>query len=372
MEIRACSILSLLIIASFLSTQAKGESSGSVLLIDSSSNKFFRPKSSSDEAQCPTMLLEDVGAAVSVLLGFTPHSTLSTAGSSKLNEVLVPNPFQRPRAVFLLEVEGINDLKQVQENDVSSSTFRSINILGSDKTDIQLPGDDDVSLVSLDEPLEDFTDKEISEYASLMGGSYVVDPLEQSNGVLSIPLADSAQVSLHMSKKSEREFLVGLCSLIHNVKRAIQMHEDLSQSSLSPAELLTGRFHGIKILQEQYGDESIAQHGVELLHATLTKNFDSLQEAYKGQIVGVVYFYTSTPQDLGKKFDVTFTHHQAARWLMEEKVSNTTIAEVVLVRRTIAWVTGIILIISTLVGIHYLLNMSITRDTLLYSNVKLD
>ncbi|KAI4346222.1 hypothetical protein L6164_013291 [Bauhinia variegata] len=371
MELRVRSFLDLLILSSFLSLQAKGRGTGSVLLIDSFSNQFFRARSSGDEAQCPSMLLEEVGAAVSVLLGFAP-SMLSAAGSSKLNEVLVPNPFQRPRAVFMLEVEGINDLKQVQEHDMSSSAYRSIHILGSDKADIYLSGEDDVSLVSLDEPLGDCTDNEISEYASLMGGSYTVDTLELLNGVLNIPLANGVTVNLHMSKKSEREFLVGLLSLIRNVKRAVQIHEDLSQSLLSPAELLIGRFKGIKILQEQYGAESIAEHGVDLLRATLTKIFDSLQEAYKGQIVGVVYFYTLRPQDLGKKFDVKFSHHQAARWLAEENVSNATIAEVMLVRRTLAWVTAVILIISTLVGIHYLLNMSITRDTLLYSNVKLD
>ncbi|KAI4346236.1 hypothetical protein L6164_013305 [Bauhinia variegata] len=117
----------------------RGQGTGSVLLIDSFSNQFFRARSSRDEAQCPSMLLEEVGAAVSVLLGFAP-STLSAAGSSKLNEVLVPNPFQRPRAIFMLEVEGINDLKLVQEHDMSSSAYRSIHILGSDKADIYLPG----------------------------------------------------------------------------------------------------------------------------------------------------------------------------------------------------------------------------------------
>ncbi|KAI4346233.1 hypothetical protein L6164_013302 [Bauhinia variegata] len=137
MEFRVCSFLGLLILSSFLSPQAKGQGTGSVLLIDSFSNQLFRARSSRDEAQCPSMLLEEVGAAVSVLLA---PSTLSAAGSSKLNEVLVPNPFQKPRAVFMLEVEGINDLKLVQEHDMSSSAYRSIHILGSDKADIYLPG----------------------------------------------------------------------------------------------------------------------------------------------------------------------------------------------------------------------------------------
>ncbi|KAF7842430.1 putative membrane protein type I [Senna tora] len=326
--------------------------------------------------QHPSMSLQEIGAAVSILLGFAPSSTLSAVGASKLNDILVPNPFNRPRAVFLLEVNGFNDLKQIlQYNEMFSNAVRSTDILDSDKVDIQFADEADVSVVPLDELLEDYTENEISDFASLMGGSYAPDTLEPLNGVLTVPLANGAMVNLHMSKKSEREFVVGLLSLIRNVKGAIQMHQDLIESKLSPAELLMGCFSGIKVLQEHYGDESIVQNGVELLLATLTKIIDSLQEAYKGQIVGVVYFRSTTTQESGKKLDVMFTSPQAARLLGEETVGNATIAklaEVALVRRTLAWITGIILLLSTLIGIYYLLNMPLTRDTLLYSNVKLD
>ncbi|KAJ1420888.1 hypothetical protein SESBI_14036 [Sesbania bispinosa] len=292
----------------------------------------------------PSVLLQEVGAAVSILLGFAPPSALSAASSSKLNEVLIPNPFNRPRAVFLLEMNGINGLEKfVKDNAMFSNSFWSTNVLGSDKVDIQLAG-----------------------------GSYAPDALEPLNGVFTIPLPKGASVNFHMSKKAERKFMVGLLSLMRNVERAIQMHDDLSQSTQSPAELLMGCFNGIKVLQEQHEAESVAQHGVELLLATLTKIFGSLQEAYKGQIVGIIYCQTATPQESSKKFDVIFTPHHTARWLEEIKALNTTGPEVVLVRTTLAWVTGIILLVSTLMGICYLLNMPLTRDTLLYSNVKLD
>lgn len=91
--------------------------------------------------QPKSLLLPDVGAAVSILLGFAPPSTLSSESSDKvmiviyysinfsglvflllefprsvldnsllilqLNEVLMPNPFNRPRAVFMLEIDGV-------------------------------------------------------------------------------------------------------------------------------------------------------------------------------------------------------------------------------------------------------------------------
>ncbi|CAL0334494.1 unnamed protein product [Lupinus luteus] len=374
MEFRSSLISTILLFFSLFSPHAKGDASGSVFFIDGSDHQFLRHRSSIVEVQHPSMSLQEVGAAVSVLLGFAPPSTISDASSSKLNQVLSPNPFNRPRAVFLLEVNGINGFEKViHDNAMFSNSLWSTNFPGSDKVDIQLPDENDVSVVSLDDLSEDFTDKEISEFTSMIGGSYAPDAVESLNGVLTIPLANGASVNLHMSKKSERKFIVGLLSLIRNVKRAIQMHEDLSQGTISPAELLTGCFNSIKVLQEQYEAERIAQHEVELLLATLTKIFSSLQEAYKGQIVGVIYCHAATPQELGTKFDVTFAPRHAARWLAESEAANVTkIAEVVLVRTTLAWVTGIILLISTLLGIYYLLYMPITRDTLLYSNVKLD
>jgi len=41
-----------------------------------------------------------------------------------------------------------------------------------------------------------------------------------------------------------------------------------------------------QVLQEQYETESIAEHGVELLYATLSKIVSSLQEAYEGDFFG--------------------------------------------------------------------------------------
>jgi hypothetical protein len=76
---------------------------------------------------------------------------------------------------------------------------------------------------------------------------------------------------------------------------------------------------------------------------------------WAGQIVGIIYCQTASPQESGKKFDVIFTppHYHAARWLEEVNSLNTTIAEVALVRRTLAWITGIILLVSTLMGVSF-------------------
>lgn len=371
---------SLLLIFSLLCIQSRAGASGSIFFLDSPTHPFLRPRSSDDAMKVDSVLLPEVGAAVSVLLGFAPSSTLSAASSSKLNEILLPNPFERPRSVLMLEVRGVEDPEVVVEHD--NALFRSALkrdfFYGTDKAEILLPGDDEVSVVSLDERLSfdsdtNCTDKEISDFASWMGGLYVANALKPLNGELTIPLAGGANLNLHMSKKADTEFIASLLSLIHNIKRVIEMRQDLSGSMQNAAELLTGCFDGIKVLDEQYGPSGVAQQGVELLLTTLSKMFGSLQVAYKGQIVGVISF-TGTPPSSEKMLNVMFTSQPSARWLAETEDSPdlTAIMKIALVRKTLAWITGIILVASTLLGIYFLLNMPLTRDTLLYSNVKLD
>ncbi|XP_034930973.2 uncharacterized protein [Populus alba] len=370
MDFQLRSILHLFVIFSLFFSLAEAETAGSVFFIDSQTRQYLRTPSPNDGVQ--SMSLQEVGAAVSVLLGFAPSDALSAASSSKLNEVLMPTPFNRPRAVFMLEVTGEIPSMAEQANAMFNGAFKSKIVLGSDKAGIQLPGEE-VSVVSLDEELADFTDKEISDFASWLGGSYVVDPLEAWNGELAIPLASGATTSFHMSKKANREFIASLLALFRNSRRAVEMHEDLSQSTQPPAELLKGCFDGLKALGKQYGPEGAAQKGLELLLTTLSKMFDSLQTAYKGQIAGVIFFNTAPASESETMLDIMLTSRPSARWLEETKTASIgTIAEVALVRMTLAWITGIVLIIATLLGIYYLFNMPITRDTLLYSNVKLD
>lgn len=369
------SIFCLFFLSSLLCSQARAEDTASVFFIDSSTRQFLRTRSSNDVVQPDSMSPSEVGAAVSVLLGFSPPPTLSAAGSSKLNEVLVPNPFDRPHAVFMLEVRGTDPKLMVNLDNamLSSASKRKVSFGLEKAADIQLPDESKVSMFSLDESLADYTDKEISEFASWMGGSYVADTLEPLDGELTIPLADGANMNLHMSKKADRDFTASLLSLIHNFRRAVELHEDLAKSVQSPAELISGCFDGIKALQEQYGSDDVAKNGVDLLLATLSKIFDSLQEVYKGQIVGVIFFYGTPATESSKLLNVMFTSQPSARLLVEAEGSHVEFfPEVLLVRQTLAWLTGIILLISTLLGVYFLLNMPLTRDTLLYSNVKLD
>ncbi|KAM7257426.1 hypothetical protein ACFE04_013167 [Oxalis oulophora] len=359
-------VFKILFIFSLICFQIKVEATtGSVIFIDSSSSqRYLRAPSINHHTTEPqSMLLSEVGATMSVLLGFAPPSTLSASGSSKLNEILMPNPFDRPRAVFSLEVSGL-DGNSLLTNGMSRKV-----VIDSNKSDIQLPGEE-VSIISLDDQVVNFTNKEISDLASWLGGSYNT---KAADLVLSFPLASGNHIDLYMSKDVDRKFVGNILSLVRNLRRAMKMHENLSRSVEGPAELLMGSFDGIKNWREQYGAESV-QKVLELLITALSKEFHSLQAAYEGQIVGVIICNRNSQEESGKLLNVVLTSRPPARWLAEKTVSPTAaaIAEVVLVRLTLAWITGIILLISTLLGIYFLLSMPLTKDTLLYSNVKLD
>lgn len=141
------------------------------------------------------MLLYEVAATISVLLGFAPPSSLPADSSykvhseanlfilnfvtvklwhfgplhSQLNEVLAPNPFDRPHAVMILEVSGVEGQSfqlnqrpkwvviylfvvymtyvvlagQLLSADYLKAQLGSVfkrRVIGSSKAEIQLPG----------------------------------------------------------------------------------------------------------------------------------------------------------------------------------------------------------------------------------------
>ncbi|XP_060180282.1 uncharacterized protein LOC132610046 [Lycium barbarum] len=354
MDPKSSHTFTFLILFSLFLHYTVADGTSSVFFLENPSHRYFRDASS----KINSMSLSEVGATVSVLLGFAPPVTLSSASSSKLNEVLAPNPFDRPRSVLIVEVTGAEG--------VSIEALRS-NVVNENRAEIQLPDADEASLFSLDEPKTDaeYSDKELSDFASWLSGSYV-------NGELTIPSENEANLKFQLSKEADREFVTSLVSLTHKIQRAMEMHQDLSGAVHRPSELISGKFDGLKALKEHYGAEGVAK-GTKLFSIVMSKMFDSLSEAYKGQIVGVIVC-NETPSVAGSLFNVVFTSRPSARWLEEAKAlpNATAIEEIILVRRTVAWITGILLIIATVLGIYFLFSMPLTRDTLLYSNVKLD
>ncbi|GAA0173143.1 hypothetical protein LIER_26820 [Lithospermum erythrorhizon] len=334
----------LLIFISLVSLQYQvSDASTSVFFIDSPTHNYFRSKVDS-------ISLPEISATVSVLLGFAPPSTFSPASSVKLNEVLVPNPFDRPRAAFMLEVTGAEDsqLLTKSDNNVFGSALKSLVSAVDSEAHIQL-SDEDVSVFSMNEDSE-CSDIEINDFASLLGGSYLADALKPLNGELIIPMADGAQLRLHLAKDVERKFVTSLVSLMTNIQKLIKSHQDISQSEYVPTELITAKFDGIQALQKVYGTEGVAQQGLELFGTTVSNIFELMQREYRGQIVGVILSTGDSLPDSKNMLRVESTSRGSSRSL-KEQVSPLILLEVALVRKSIAWITGIILLVATLLGI---------------------
>nr|KJB72187.1 hypothetical protein B456_011G166500 [Gossypium raimondii] len=134
-------------------------------------------------------------------------------------------------------------------------------------------------MISLDHPLGDYCEEEINEFASWLGGSYATDVTKPLDGVLTIPLANGDNMNLHMSKKVHKEFASKLFALYRIIRKAMERHEDLSQTLHRPAELIIGSFDGIK-----HDTDGFDKQGMRLLLATLNRIFDSLQTTYEDHV----------------------------------------------------------------------------------------
>ncbi|XP_068667258.1 uncharacterized protein [Aristolochia californica] len=371
----------LLVFISALVVVVGAEASNSVIFLDSLNHPHLRHRSA-ELIHGPDMISSsEVAAAVSILLGFAPPVSLSAEYSYKLDKLLAPSPFDRPRAVFMVEVSGTEDPERILEllgSPISKvdGLLTSNALLDSSQVKIQLPVSDDVSVVLLDEPLDQecdaaCVDKELDDLAKLLGGSYV-GSLGQLDGELISPLSSGLSFNVHVSKNADMKFLLGLVSFVRGVRKALNMHQDFSAGVYKPAELVTGSFKGIQALEEEYGPVGVAEQGMEVFLATLSKLFGSLQATYHGQIVGVVLFNKkpSSQSELMLNLNIP---EKIPRWLEEvPPVDVSAIVVAKLVTLTTAWISGLILVISIIIGVVLLINMPLTRDTLLYSNVKLD
>ncbi|KAI8537990.1 hypothetical protein RHMOL_Rhmol09G0066300 [Rhododendron molle] len=378
-----------------------------------------------------------------VLDGFSPHpisAAVLEALDVEFNEVLMPNPFDWTRAVFMLAVEGAEG--------PSAHVVKRFDLFFNKV----------ISLI-------------FNFQASWLGGTYVAKALEPMTEELTIPLASGASIKSKSSyvkamsgeatqahilgleaifnqcgtcsntppHKADREFIGSLVSLICNIRRAMQMHQDLFGIMKKPAELIRGSFDGIKVvqvfldflfrglrcpyklrvlamvelflvramginfsfvhwapnwvleegfvtegftrkewsysllqlqiystphnqctkvLQERYGTEgvSIKEWSYSLLQ--LQRYSTPYSPCTKvcflhGKFFGVILSNETPSQESETVLNVMFTSQPSARWLEETTglPNSKDVAEVLLVRGTLAWVTRIILLVATIMGV---------------------
>ncbi|KAL6662049.1 hypothetical protein ACP70R_001433 [Stipagrostis hirtigluma subsp. patula] len=336
-------LLPLFLALAAAAASGEGHGEASAVFVDAASHRFLRDQQGDN--QDTSMSLNEVSAAVSVLLGFAPPTSLPAGSSSQLNKVLLPNPFDRPRAVFLLQIDGSHASADSFISE-TSSIFRT-RIEGANSAASGLKDKDELIVIHSDESLDvsgsDYLDNELPNLANWLEGSY-----QKSSGKLVIPLESGNSLNLLLDKEADLQFATSLVSLLKTIERGIQVHEDFP-GIVNPAELLACHFTGIKALESEYGSTEIFKQGTEVVRRAFMKAFESLQGAYKGKIVGLVISTKESSPSLGSIIDAPSSLHISRR-LEEASKTNATSAPVLLVRLSLAWITGIILIVSTLMG----------------------
>eukprot|EP00252_Welwitschia_mirabilis_P015174 TRINITY_DN33390_c0_g1_i1.p1 TRINITY_DN33390_c0_g1~~TRINITY_DN33390_c0_g1_i1.p1 ORF type:complete len:372 (+),score=60.54 TRINITY_DN33390_c0_g1_i1:174-1289(+) len=355
-----------------LTDLSKAESTRPLLFLESEPSRFFRTDSKSQETLFSS---SDVNNAISVLLGFPPSAT-NPSVSSKLNGLLAPNPFYRPRNVLVLEARGLDqemlNTLDLQKLGLAAGNTPSL-VTASSHLDVVLP--DEAMIQSLDNPLNTECDVDcvMEKFNDL--GSWLGGPLSSENKPLSkkisMPLPEGACLTLDLSRPADQIFAKELIAFQQNIRRIVADHKQSLEGSLDLPILLTGSFNGIKVLKNAHGTDDVTIQGTKLLLSVVAKLLQ-VQSVFDGQFVGVLLANEDGGSSSTELFNVNFLP-ESPRLLTEMQTSSkNATAEIALVRKAIAWSTAVILLIATLWGVYFLFNMPLTRDSLLYSNFKMD
>lgn len=92
-----------------------------------------------------------------------------------------------------------------------------------------------------------------------------------------------------------------------------------------------------------------------------------------GKIVGVIVHNGVASSESKELLNVMTASRPSTRWLEETEMlpNSTAIAEAILVRRTVAWTTGLVLIIATLLGVSFSSTTSVGFLSVSVRSVKL-
>lgn len=126
-------------------------------------------------------------------------------------------------------------------------------------------------------------DKELSDFASWLSGSYV-------SGEPTISFENKADLRFQLIKKVDTDFVPYLISLMYNVQRVVKIHQDWSGGVRHLSEQKTGRCDGFKSPKGYYRGAGVAQV-VRLLTTMILRMFETLNAVYQVQIVAALLEY---------------------------------------------------------------------------------
>ncbi|KAI5079748.1 hypothetical protein GOP47_0005227 [Adiantum capillus-veneris] len=329
----------------WITASVKGSELGSVSFLESTPGSYLRI-APSESLQGDTFSVSDVSAATSVLLGSAPLPIISDESASKLNELLVPNPFHRPRAVLLLTLEQVKPWKLRSIASEKKGTIGSIvahhrELQVEVKTStVLLP--EDALLLSLNTTVNEVSkstiaDTELKELALFLGGFYEASK-EPSTGVLSLELPDGDMVTLDLEKEEHRSLVLKLSAFFHHVQAAAQTLDSPS------GVLVVGTLTVSKDLYEASDSSITSTDASGLLHLVVAKVFAHLDRVLNGGLVAVVIYAQK------QSLDVKFNSGPLRLQLLQTSSDTTAVVAEVLTETIIAYITGILVIVALIIG----------------------
>lgn len=335
---------------------------GSVTFFEGRPGTYLR-RVSYDTLQERTFSSEDVSATVAVLLGLSPPSSISQESASKLNDLLTPDPFHRPQGVLVLTV------KQVETGEIigfSSAPYRQL-APENGQALLAIPDDIGVSLLnsSFNEELESTdVDLQLHELASFLGGSFE-SGTDLLKGELTVHTQNDDVLSLDLSKKADRMLALEVVAMFQSIKESVAAQDHHNKQL--PRGLFFGTIASTEILYKDFDGSITAEQASHLLLLFARKMFNYINSAYNGSLVGVIL---NAEEDI---LDLKITMGPSRLLLLAaSSTTDTATVAAALTEKIITYTTALILLVALIIGTCFLFKMPVTRDTLLYSGVKLD
>ncbi|KAJ7535263.1 hypothetical protein O6H91_12G025600 [Diphasiastrum complanatum] len=368
------SLASILVLADWIhasSSPDEASGSGSVLFLEGGTHKFLRPAVKGSDFQASTFSGSDVWSAVAVLLGIAPPLSMSTSSATKLDKLLFPDPFHRPRSVLALALPTLHKdvLKESLPNILGMSSYKLHPLTVDDRETTKVSGNDvRVKFLTTDDSHDnpDLLEHELDDLARILGGKYV----DLGEGHVSIPLPTGSEYKLFLSKKGDRDLVLELINLVRSLKESLDAWKGLAQVSQIHSDLFLGTLRGVKISNELAGG-SLELQASEIFLFLVSKIVLAMETSYEGKFVAVLVMPMETAKDSVEDILGIDLLQRTTRSLVEES-SDTSDKVEKLTRNALTTVTALILIVAALLGSYFLFSMPLTRDTLLYSGAKLD
>ncbi|CAI5949435.1 unnamed protein product [Closterium sp. NIES-64] len=371
-----------------VSAVAQVAASPAVLFLDQTQGSYFNRASGS--AELAALSTTATAAATAALLGVSVPPNSDAGISAQLNSLLIPDPFNRPRSVFLLNLPGVDfsvysnvttGSVQVVQSRVLAPTsgvvaeyvadeleaemialYRSARLEGL-KVDVATCGwrnaDLDVAVESAvaASPCDDVC------LELLMSPASVGDEASQQ-------LRRVLNTAFDANKDSDSNFLANLACVVRAMRSASY---DSAELAAHP-HLLVASLAGFQEKQ----DPQFASARLAFVLATISAHMSSLRLSDKGSVVAEVVLAGASsaqaaPHLLLQQFVLSGDQRPGARQLrgvvaasqVAQAQGLETPAEVLSTAILVA--TVILLIVSLVLATGYLFNMPLTRDTLLYS-----